>query len=123
MNRANKLFQCLSIFLKKPDLGNSRRLAMASQFQLERRLEKNPKLKVDYRAFMQEYLDLDHMEVVPFEKEFDSEANYLPHHCVFKGSTTTKTRVVINASQKTYNGLSLNDNLAIGASHQTDLFS
>ncbi|XP_055303154.1 uncharacterized protein LOC129568854, partial [Sitodiplosis mosellana] len=41
------------------------------------------------------------------------DAYYIPHHAVFKDSTTTKLRTVYNASQKTSNGLSLNEQLAI----------
>lgn len=63
------------------------------------------------------------MEAVPYDSQFDINTSYLPHHCVFTDSTTTKLRVVVNASQKTTNGLSLSDSLAMGASHQRDLLS
>ena len=39
----------------------------------------------------------------------------MPHHCVLKdASTTTKLRVVFDASAKTTTGLSLNDCLMVG---------
>lgn len=44
--------------------------------------------------------------------------HYLPHHAVFKNSTTTKLRTVFNASQPTSNGVKLNDCLAIGKIEQ-----
>lgn len=49
--------------------------------------------------------------------------NYLPHHAVFKESTTTKLRVVFDASRKTSNGKSLNENMTIGPTIQEDLAS
>ena len=47
---------------------------------------------------------------------------YLPHHCVFKDSTTTKLRVVFDASSKSPNGNSLNDCLLLGPRLQDDVF-
>lgn len=118
-----KNISSLKIGLQKPDIGESRKMAIATQMQLERRFIKNPLLKIEYEKFINEYIQLGHMEEVPYESQFDNNAHYLPHHCVFKESTTTKLRVVFNASQKTTNGLSLNESLAMGASHQRDLLS
>lgn len=102
--------------LTQPDLGDSRKCAIATQFQLERRFDRNPKLGEEYCKFIREGLDLGHIEEVQFDpSEF---CHYLPHHCVFKNSTTTALRVVYNASQKTSNGKSLNEQLAIGGINQ-----
>ena len=79
-----------------------------------------------YGDFVDEFVSLDHMEVVP-ENEInkpDSDVYYLPHHCVFKeDSTTTKLRVVFDGSAKTSNGLSLNESLMVGPVVQNDLFT
>jgi len=49
---------------------------------------------------------------------------FLPHHPVFKTtSTTTQTRVVFDGGAKTSNGLSLNDILQVGPTVQQDLYS
>ena len=49
---------------------------------------------------------------------------YLPHHAGIKeSSATTKLRVVFDASAKTSNGYSLNNNLAVGPTIQDDIFS
>ena len=65
-------------------------------------------------------------KVNPYEilKENDIRSYYLPHHAVIKPeSTTTKTRVVFNASYPTTNGKSLNDILFTGPCLQSDLIS
>ncbi|XP_070137077.1 uncharacterized protein [Drosophila bipectinata] len=52
----------------------------------------------------------------------NSATYYLPHHAVFKPeSTTTKVRVVFNASSPSANGTSLNDILYAGPVLQSDL--
>ena len=49
---------------------------------------------------------------------------YAPHYCVFKDSrTTTKLRVVFDASAKTTFRISLNDKVMLGPTVQKDLFS
>ncbi|XP_046868527.1 uncharacterized protein LOC124460982 [Drosophila willistoni] len=85
------------------NLGHSRPGALAQFLKNEGRLLKNIAAKTEYDAVIQEYLDLDHMRQVPFDGSNDNF--YLPHHAVFKpDSTTTKVRVVFNASSKSTNG-------------------
>lgn len=49
--------------------------------------------------------------------------NYLPHHAVLKEeSTSTKLRVVFDASMPTSSGKSLNDCLLVGPTIQPELF-
>ncbi|XP_064405765.1 uncharacterized protein LOC135350852 [Halichondria panicea] len=66
---------------------------------------------------MNEYMDLKHAECVP-EADMhkpSQETFYLPMHAVRKEeSTTTKLRVVFDASAKSSNGISLNDSLLVG---------
>jgi transposase InsO family protein len=106
-----------------PPLGDSFQSAQKRFMQLERRLEANPQLKKDYQTFIDEFLDLDHMEKVPPD-ELDLPTHkcfYLPHHCVTKESTTTKLRVVFDGSATTSSGFSLNDTLMLGPRNQDDL--
>jgi len=69
---------------------------------------------------IQEYLDLNHMKEV--RPTHSSASYYLPHHAVLKPErTTTKLRVVFNASSPSENVVSLNDILHAGPVLQSDL--
>ncbi|XP_055622571.1 uncharacterized protein LOC129766130 [Toxorhynchites rutilus septentrionalis] len=101
-------------------LGSSREQADRRLLSLERRFAQNPQLKVEYDLFMKEYLDLGHMDLVK-EKDEHKVIYYIPLSCVAKpDSTTTKLRVVYDASAKTTTGKSLNDIQAIGPVIQKD---
>ncbi|XP_063924727.1 uncharacterized protein LOC135138680 [Zophobas morio] len=113
----------LPIKNNKINIGNSRNAALKRFFSLERNLIKNPHVKTNYVDFMLEYQNLNHMEYLS-QPPNDNNCVYLPHHAVQKeSSTTTKLRVVFDASAKTSNKQSLNDNLLAGAVLQQDLFS
>ncbi|XP_041452302.1 uncharacterized protein LOC121405528 [Drosophila obscura] len=102
------------------DLGHSRSIALTQFLKNEGRLQRNPPLKDQYDSVLQEYVDLGHMRRVPPSN--DSDNFYLPHHSVLKpDSTTTKLRVVFNASSPSSNGKSLNDILHPGPVLQSDL--
>jgi len=76
---------------------------------IERRLEREPELKVQYHNFMKEYEELGHMVLVNFQ-EWRQPCYVLLHHAVFKKTyTTTWTRVVFDGSAKNSNELTLND--------------
>lgn len=107
---------------KKSYLGQSRSIALRRFLTIERKLKRDSKLHEDYSNFMTEYLRLEHMK--QFVDEDYSRFNvYLPHHCVVKeSSTSTKVRVVFDASAKTDSGVSLNECLNIGPRIQDELF-
>ncbi|XP_063245165.1 uncharacterized protein LOC134546326 [Bacillus rossius redtenbacheri] len=85
----------------EPELGSSRPQAINRLLRLERRLKGDPALKQKYSEFMEDYLAMGHMERVA-ETEMDcAHAFYIPHHAVMKpDSSTTKVRVVFDASAK-----------------------
>lgn len=103
--------------------GASREVARSRLQQLERRLEKDAHLKKEYCKVIEEYLKLDHMEEIKDEEVKNKPtAVYLPHHAVVRDDkTTTKVRVVHDASCKYRNGVSLNDDLMVGPRLQQDL--
>ncbi|XP_055685378.1 uncharacterized protein LOC129791308 [Lutzomyia longipalpis] len=108
-------------FKKSPELlGESRPQAIRQLLALERKFEKFPELKKAYSEVMRDQLERGWLEPVPWD---DSRAisYYMPHHGVFKDSTTTKLRIVYNGSAKTTSGFSLNDFLMVGPTVQDDL--
>ena len=71
----------------------------------------------DFAKALNEYFEMEHAEPVPsseLRKPCD-QVYYLPMHTVRKeSSSTSKIRVVFNASAKTLPGVSLNDQLLVG---------
>ncbi|XP_050338064.1 uncharacterized protein LOC126764420 [Bactrocera neohumeralis] len=89
---------------------------------IERRLLHLPDIYSQYVSFMEEYERLGHMSVVKAPKS-DEPHYYIPHHCVLiHTSTSTKLRVVFDASCQTTTQTSLNDLLLVGPTIQTELY-
>lgn len=108
-------------------LGCSKKTAIARLLQVEKRLARDVELKKQYHDFMTEYIKLKHMKLVKRDelKRLQADEEYfLPHHPVLKQeSTTTKLRVVFDASAKTNSGYSLNDIMLTGPTLQQNLTS
>lgn len=101
-------------------LGNSYQSALSRFSNLEKKLSRHSQLKSEYVDFMREYENLNHMELK--SSSTTNKSYYIPHHCIIRPqSTTTKLRVVFDASCKTTNGLSLNDLVFTGPKLQTDI--
>ena len=93
--------------------------AMATAQALLKKLERQGTRAAYDKVLLTEYRKLDAIEK---EMKPDSPGYYLPHHAVFKhDSTTTKTRVVFNASASMEPGVSLNDLVDPGPSLLPDL--
>ncbi|XP_055910706.1 uncharacterized protein LOC129945071 [Eupeodes corollae] len=104
-------------------LGESKDIAFRRFIALERRLANSPDLKKLYKQFIEEYLQLGHMQEVSLS-QIAKPYYFLPHHCIQKpDSSTTKLRVVFDASAKTSTNLSLYDILSTGPTIQDDVFS
>ena len=82
---------------------NTFQKAMQIFFALQRELKDHDDVKQQYREFIKEFVDMGHLEKAPQTSSF---CYYLLHHCVFEDSTTTKLRVVFDASRKSSNGSS-----------------
>lgn len=107
--------------LENPTFPGIRSLALNRFYSLERSLLKHPQIYKQYREFIQEFLDLDHMELA---SDFVPNSFYLPHHCVIRPeSLTTKLRVVYNGSAHLPNQASLNSQLYVGPKLQNDIFT
>ncbi|XP_008179879.1 uncharacterized protein LOC103308385 [Acyrthosiphon pisum] len=107
-----------------PVLGDSGDQAAQRLFQLEKRLEKSPELRNEYNEAMRDYLRTRHMSKVNPTLADSQTSYYIPHQAVIRPeSSTTKMRIVFDASAKTSSGKSLNDNLHCGPKLQQDLLS
>ncbi len=117
-NEEGRYIVRLSVKSVPPELGSSRGQACRRYYQNQQCLQRKGKWE-DYNKALQEYADFGHAEPVP-TPELDkpnSTTFYLSSHGVVKlSSTTTKLRVVFDASAKTTTGISLNDTLLPGPS-------
>ncbi|CAG7720691.1 unnamed protein product [Allacma fusca] len=107
-------------------LGNSKSMALRRFYNLETKLSKNATLKQQYFEQIHSLLQDGHLRIVPKDEINvpDDSSYYLPHHAVIKeASSTTKVRIVFDASAATSSGQSLNEQLMVGPVHQQDLFS
>lgn len=96
--------------------------ALSQLLRMERRFQRDSKLEQLYREFMQEYIQLGHMNKV--EVPINEAAYYMPHHGVLKEtSSTTKLRVVFNASARIGQNPSLNTFLMVGPTVQSSLWA
>lgn len=102
-------------------LGDSREIAQKRFLSLERKLDRLPSYKQLYCDFLREYEQMNHMTEVG---TYGSSHYFLPHHGVFReNNSTTKLRVVFDASAATSNGKSLNNIQQIGPKLQNDIFA
>lgn len=103
-------------------LADSRFLALRRFYLLEAKLARNPDLKAQYDAFIEEYESLNHCQEVQESNDPPGLRKwYLPHHAVLRPSnSTTKCRVVFDASAKVH-GYSLNDVMMVGPTVQADI--
>lgn len=103
-------------------LGESYEIAESQLRSLERKLKRQPDLKLQYHKFMRKYLRLNYMKEVP-TTEINNEPAYILHHAVIKEErVATKLRVVFDASCKTTSDRSLNEFLKVEPNLQNDLF-
>ncbi|UYV77376.1 hypothetical protein LAZ67_15000774, partial [Cordylochernes scorpioides] len=101
-------------------LGQSKSIAISRFLNLEKRLEQNENIYVQYKQFMNEYIRLGHMKA---SCSLQTEPKYyIPHHCILKAQPT-KFRVVFDASTKTTTQISLNDLLHVGPKLQNNIFN
>ncbi len=115
----------ISLPFKDPPslLGNSRRQALKRFLHLERKLSQDDNLCLEYTRCMSDYISNGYMREI--NENLDKNVSYyIPHHAVCKEfSTTTKTRIVFDASMKTSSGVSLNDILYKGPVIQHEMLS
>ncbi|XP_058840942.1 uncharacterized protein LOC131696416 [Topomyia yanbarensis] len=107
------------------EIGDNRSLALRRFLSLERRLKKDPELKSEYTKFIEEYEAMGHCKEINERNDLpDQRVYYIPHHAILRpSSTSTKLRVVFDASAKSHpSQISLNEALKVGPTVQSDLF-
>lgn len=120
--QVNMPFKTPKEYLK---LGDSLKIAERRFISLENRFKKDPSLLASYKAFIDEYIRLDHAKIVPLslKNEIGENKYFIPHLCVIRESSlTTKLRVVFDASCRTSSGKSLNDVTLKGYQVQPELY-
>ena len=110
-----------------PDLGSNYVNASNRLDSLMRKLSQNPELRHAYREAMEEYIRSLVVERVRDPAAADlsrTDVYYLPHHAVYDASReSTKCRIVFDASAKSPNKKSLNDNLVCGRPLQLNILA
>lgn len=107
---------------KLQELGNSFNMAYRYLLQQESRMLKNPDLYTQYKAFIQEFVELGHAHYVDNFSPNDKHAYYMPHFAIIKpDSVSTKLRTVFNGSAVSSSGLALNDILYEGPNIYNDI--
>lgn len=102
-------------------LGSTYYVALNRLKTIEKRFSRDPLFKHRYLEFMTEYLNLGHMKEVK-SSSINERQYFIPHHGVLKeSSTTTKLRVVFDASAFSTNKTSLNSILMVGPIVQSSL--
>lgn len=109
-------------FKDQPEiLGSSSEIARSRFLALERKLEKNPALRVQYNDAISDLLVANQLEIC---KNDDNKGYFVSHHAILKVTKlTSKCRIVFDFSCPTQNGKSLNDILYSGPKLYNDLFN
>ncbi|XP_035208084.1 uncharacterized protein LOC118182802 [Stegodyphus dumicola] len=86
-------------------LGSSKEITVKRLNTIWNRLDANKTMANLYKEFMNEYLNLNHMEPVMPVDNCDT-CYYIPHHAVYRPEkTSTRLRVVFDASCKSFQWL------------------
>ena len=101
------------------NISDSHESALKRLRGIERYFKRDSTFKIQYAAFLDEYLSLGHMRRIepPIAKETISF--YLPH-CVFTVGQASKIHIVFDASCRSSFGVSLNDVLLVRPTVQQD---
>ena len=106
------------------DLTDNYQQALQRLEGVERKLKRDPVKAKVYSDAINQYVAKGFAEEVPAKEKQNTGVRYLPHHAVFRNDkTTTKCRIVFDASAKDEQGVSLNDCILPGPALQPNLAS
>ncbi|KAK6181726.1 hypothetical protein SNE40_009523 [Patella caerulea] len=98
-------------------LQDNYKLSLKRLRNLRQRLLSDPKLYSEYDSIIQEQKIQGIIEPIDISTPNDGTVHYLPHHAVLRNDkSTTKVRIVFDASAKVNQNASLNDCLYVGQS-------
>ncbi|XP_075157800.1 uncharacterized protein LOC142231065 [Haematobia irritans] len=119
----NLPFRSLLLENSLPNIHNNLFGALKRFSNLESSFTKRPLFAAMYREFMRDYESLGHMSrLCDFSGTGTSGGYFLPHHGVYKeSSSTTKLRVVFDGSSHLSGHKPLNEELCPGPALQNDL--
>ncbi|KAF2883762.1 hypothetical protein ILUMI_22407 [Ignelater luminosus] len=107
-------------------LGNSSKAASIRFFNLEKRFKRDPKLFLQYKEFIDEYVTSGNAKMIDlkeYEGKMDTTPYFLAHHPVIRNDKrTTQIRVVFDGGLKSSKNISLNDVILNGPVVQNELF-
>ncbi|GFV21971.1 integrase catalytic domain-containing protein [Trichonephila clavipes] len=107
----------------KEQLQDNRTVALKRSRGLQSKFLNDPFLFNEYRAVLEEHKSENIIESVTNELKEDKTIFYLPHTAVIReDKTTSKLRIVFDASSHAKGQLSLNDCLHIGPNLNPDIF-
>lgn len=76
-------------------------MAKSRFLSIEQKLQRDKLLRLEHVKFMNDCLEMGHIEEIVNKIDVPEDVYYLPHHAVIKtASITTKVRVVFNASAR-----------------------
>ena len=105
----------------KPELPDNYNMAVRRLFNTEKRLCNNPEVGDTYSKCISQYLEKGYIRKIDPAESRTSSKWYLPHFPVVRPDrTTTKTRIVFDASAKC-EGFSMNDTILPGPKLQKNL--
>ncbi|GBM06747.1 hypothetical protein AVEN_62991-1 [Araneus ventricosus] len=108
---------------KKYILSDNKKVAERRFERLRRRFVRNPELYKSYQAVLHDYLQQKIIELVPNTCDAERITFYLPHREVVRNDrSSSKFRVVFDASSHDVGEVSLNDCLHIGPNLYPDIF-
>uniref|UniRef100_A0A8D8MGU8 CCHC-type domain-containing protein n=1 Tax=Cacopsylla melanoneura TaxID=428564 RepID=A0A8D8MGU8_9HEMI len=111
-------------FKQNPDdfLGNSWNMASKRFLSLEKKLNQDPELKLEYSAIIEDYLKQGFVSLLGTDNP--NLGYYIPHRAVVKRDrVSTKVRIVHDASAPSSTGYSLNDCLHVGPNLYANLLT
>ena len=107
-----------------PELASNYQQALRRMLKVERALHEDERKEEMYKEAMQQYFKDGHAREITEEDQKIHPVYYLPHHPIIReDKTTTKCRVVFDASARNQQGMSLNDCLLPGPALQPNLVS